>query len=449
MSQERHKLKFGALTALVVGSMIGGGIFSLPQNMASGAGAGAILIGWLITAAGMLALAFVFQTLANRKPDLDNGVYAYAKAGFGNYLGFSSAWGYWISAWVGNVSYLVLLFGTLGLFFPVFGEGNTPAAILAASLLLWALHALVLRGIREAAFIVFTADFWGQGNAELGSVLTQVKSMMLVTVWVFIGIEGASVYSARAQKRSDVGKATLIGFIGVLALLVLVNVLSAGVMKQPELAALKNPSMAYVLSHVVGDWGAAFISIGLIISLAGALLAWILLSGEILYSAASDHTMPAFFRRENKNGVPANALWVSNGAIQLFLIITLFSSSSYLDLLSLATSMILMPYFFSAVYAVLIAVRGDGYAGCEHLRRKDTVIGLIATVYGVWLLYAAGVQYLLLSALLYAPGAVVYIWARRENKQIVFTNLEKLYFACSVTGAVIAAFALYKGTLTL
>ena len=475
MSQEPHKLKFGALTALVVGSMIGGGIFSLPQNMASGAGAGAILIGWLITAAGMLALAFVFQTLANRKPDLDNGVYAYAKAGFGNYLGFSSAWGYWISAWVGNVSYLVLLFGTLGLFFPVFGEGNTPAAILAASLLLWALHALVLRGIREAAFInllttiakvvplitfialvgvafkmdVFTADFWGQGNAELGSVLTQVKSMMLVTVWVFIGIEGASVYSARAQKRSDVGKATLIGFIGVLALLVLVNVLSAGVMKQPELAALKNPSMAYVLSHVVGDWGAAFISIGLIISLAGALLAWILLSGEILYSAASDHTMPAFFRRENKNGVPANALWVSNGAIQLFLIITLFSSSSYLDLLSLATSMILMPYFFSAVYAVLIALRGDGYAGCEHLRRKDTIIGLIATVYGVWLLYAAGVQYLLLSALLYAPGAVVYIWARRENKQIIFTNLEILYFAGSVTGAVIAALALYKGTLTL
>ena len=475
MSEDNRKLKLGALTALVVGSMIGGGIFSIPQNMASGAEAGAILIGWGITAIGMLMLAFVFQTLANRKPDLDNGVYAYAKAGFGNYLGFSSAWGYWISAWIGNVSYLVLLFGTLGYFFPAFGEGNTKPAILAASILLWCVHALVLRGIKEAAFInlittiakvvplltfvalvgvafkmdVFTRDFWGQGNPELGSVLTQVKSMMLVTVWVFIGIEGASVYSARAQQRSDVGKATVLGFAGVLALLVMVNVLSAAVLTQPELAALKNPSMAYVLAHVVGDWGAAFISIGLIISLAGALLSWTLLSGEILYSAAGDQTMPAFFRKENKNGVPANALWVSNACIQIFLIITLFSSSSYLDLLYLATSMILMPYFFSAVYAVMIAARGETYDAADKQRNKDIVIGAIAVVYSVWLLYAAGVKYLLLSALLYAPGALIYIWARRENKQVVFTHLEKIYLAVLVVGAIYAAIGLSNGSLTL
>lgn len=475
MSENTQKLRLGLLVALVVGSMVGGGIFSIPQNMASGAAAGAILIGWGITAVGMLMLAFVFQTLANRKPDLDNGVYAYAKAGFGDYLGFSSAWGYWISAWIGNVSYLVLLFGTLGYFFPVFGEGNTTAAIIAASVLLWCVHILVLRGIKEAAFInlvttiakivplltfialtgvafkmdIFTTDFWGQGNVALGSVLNQVKSMMLVTVWVFIGIEGASVYSARAERRSDVGKATVLGFIGVLSLLVMVNVLSAGVMTQPELAALKNPSMAYVLEHVVGSWGAAFISIGLIISLAGALLSWTLLCGEILYSAAKDKTMPSFFRKENKNGVPANALWVSNIAIQVFLIITLFSSSSYLDLLYLATSMILMPYFFSTIYAVMIAVRCDGYEVNDPQRNKDILIGVIAVAYSVWLLYAAGVKYLLLSALLYAPGAILYIKARLENKQLVFTNLEKIYFAASVIGAVVAAFGLANGTLTL
>ena len=100
MSEPGQKLRLGALIALVVGSMIGGGIFSLPQNMAARADVGAVLIGWGITAVGMLALAFVFQTLANRKPELDSGVYAYAKAGFGDYMGFSSAWGYWISAWL-------------------------------------------------------------------------------------------------------------------------------------------------------------------------------------------------------------------------------------------------------------------------------------------------------------------------------------------------------------
>ncbi|MDO4724590.1 MAG: arginine-ornithine antiporter [Comamonadaceae bacterium] len=474
MAQE-SKLRLGALTALVVGSMIGGGIFSIPQNMAAGAAAGAVLIGWGVTAIGMLMLAFVFQTLANRKPELDNGVYAYAKAGFGNYLGFSSAWGYWISAWLGNVSYLVLLFGTLGYFFPAFGEGNTTAAIAGASLVLWFVHALVLRGIKEAAFInlvttitkvvplltfialvglafkmdVFTADFWGRGNAELGSVLTQVKSMMLVTVWVFIGIEGASVYSARAQTRSDVGKATVLGFIGVLLLLVMVNVLSAGVMSQPELAKLKNPSMAHVLSHVVGDWGAAFISIGLIVSLAGALLSWTLLSGEILYSAAKDQTMPAFFRRENRNGVPANALWVSNGAIQIFLIFALVYGQSYLDLIYLATSMILIPYFFSAIYAVMIAVRGEGYGEADPQRNWDMLIGALAMAYSIWLLYAAGLKYLLLSALLYAPGAIVYAKARIENGKPVFNDIEKLYFAASLIGAVYAGYGLYKGTLTI
>ncbi|WP_347484754.1 arginine-ornithine antiporter [Vandammella animalimorsus] len=474
MAQE-GKLRLGALTALVVGSMIGGGIFSIPQNMAAGAAAGAVLIGWGITAIGMLMLAFVFQTLANRKPELDNGVYAYAKAGFGNYLGFSSAWGYWISAWLGNVSYLVLLFGTLGYFFPAFGEGNTTAAIIGASLVLWFVHALVLRGIKEAAFInlvttitkvvplltfialvglafkmdVFTADFWGRGNAGLGSVLTQVKSMMLVTVWVFIGIEGASVYSARAQTRSDVGKATVLGFIGVLLLLVMVNVLSAGVMSQPELAKLKNPSMAYVLAHVVGAWGAAFISIGLVISLAGALLSWTLLSGEILYSAAKDQTMPAFFRRENRNGVPANALWVSNGSIQIFLILALLYGQSYLDLIYLATSMILIPYFFSAIYAVMIAVRGEGYGQADPQRNWDMLIGALAVAYSVWLLYAAGLKYLLLSALLYAPGAIVYAKARIENGQPVFNDIEKMYFAAALVGAAYAGYGLYKGTLTI
>ncbi len=475
MSDSTQKLRLGALIALVVGSMVGGGIFSLPQNIAASASAGATLIGWLITGVGMLTLAFVFQTLANRKPDLNGGVYAYAKAGFGDYMGFSSAWGYWISAWIGNVSYMVLLFSTLGYFFPVFGEGNTLPAIICASIVLWLLHFLVLRGIREAAFIntittiakmlplalfiviaavafkmdVFTSDFWGSGNTELGSVMDQVRNMMLVTVWVFIGIEGASIFSARAEKRIDVGKATVIGFIGVLLLLVLVNILSQGILAQAELAGLKNPSMAAVLEQVVGPWGAQLISIGLIISLAGALLSWTLLCAEILFASASDHTMPEFLRKENANQVPANALWLSNGLIQLFLIITLFSESTYLSLLYLATSMILVPYFWSSAYAVLLALRGETYENAAGERNKDLLIALISTLYAVWLVYAAGVQYLLLSALLYAPGAILFAKAKRELGQPVFTGVEKLIFIAVLIGAGIAAFGLYDGFLSL
>jgi len=475
MAGNPRQLKLSALVALVVGSMIGGGVFSLPQNMAASASAGAILIGWAITAVGMLSLAFVFQTLANRKPELDAGVYAYAKAGFGDYMGFSSAWGYWISAWIGNVSYFVLLFSTLGYFFPMFGEGNTLPAVIGASVVLWGVHLLVLRGIRQAAFInlistlakivplllfiviaavafrldVFTADFWGQAKPELGSVMQQVRNMMLVTVWVFIGIEGANVYSARAERRSDIGKATVIGFVSVLALLVLVNVLSMGILSQAELAGLKNPSMAGVLEHVVGRWGAILISVGLVVSLAGALLAWTLLCAEILFAGARDHTMPSFLRKENANHVPANALWLSNGLIQLFLIITLFNASTYLSLLYLATSMILVPYFWSAAYAVLVSLRGEGYAGQPGERRKDLSIAVIATLYAIWLVYAGGMQYLLLSALLYAPGALFFAKAKHELGQPVFTALEKAIFAAVLIGAAIAAYGLYAGFLSL
>ncbi len=475
MSADSGKLRLGALIALVVGSMIGGGIFSLPQNMAASAGPGAVLIGWVVTGIGMLALAFVFQMLANRKPDLDGGVYAYARAGFGDYMGFSSAWGYWISAWIGNVSYLVLLFSTLGYFFPVFGEGNTPTAIACASLLLWSLHFLVLRGIREAAIInlittiaklvplvvfilvasiafkhdIFTMDLWASENASLGSVMNQVKGMMLVTVWVFIGIEGASIFSARAEKRSDVGKATVIGFIAVMLLLVLVNVLSMGIMSQPELAALKNPSMAGVLEHVVGKWGAILISIGLLVSLGGALLSWTLLCAEIIFSSAKDNTMPAFLRAENANKAPVNALWLTNSLIQLFLIITLFNSSTYLSLLYLATSMILIPYFWSAAYALLLTLRGETYALPSGERNKDLAIAALATLYAVWLVYAAGMHYLLLSALLYAPGAILFAKAKREQGLQVFTRIEKAVFTFVVAGAGLAATGLYQGWLAL
>ncbi|MCS3420951.1 arginine-ornithine antiporter [Pseudomonas yamanorum] len=475
MSESPGKLRLGALVALVVGSMIGGGIFSLPQNMAASADVGAVLIGWVITAVGMLTLAFVFQTLANRKPNLDGGVYAYAKAGFGDYMGFSSAWGYWISAWLGNVGYFVLLFSTLGYFFPIFGEGNTPAAVIGASVLLWAVHFLVLRGIKEAAFInlvttvakvvplvlfvlialfafkldIFTADIWGVKNPDLGSVMNQVRNMMLVTVWVFIGIEGASIFSSRAEKRSDVGKATVIGFITVLLFLMLVNVLSLGIMTQPELAKLQNPSMAAVLEHVVGHWGAVLISVGLIISLLGALLSWVLLCAEIMFAAAKDHTMPEFLRKENANHVPVNALWLTNAMVQVFLVITLFSASTYLSLIYLATSMILVPYLWSAAYALLLAVRGETYENALRERKKDLFIGAVALIYAVWLLYAGGTKYLLLSALLYAPGAILFAKAKHELGKPIFTNVEKLIFAAVVIGALVAAYGLYDGFLTL
>lgn len=462
-------LGLGLLSALVVGSILGSGIFGLPQNMAAGAGAGAIVIGWAITGAGMLMLAFTYQLLALRRPALDNGVYAYARALSGEYVGFNAAWGYWVSAWIGNVGYLVAAFGALGYFVPAFGEGNTGAAVLGASVVVWAVHALVLRGIQGAAvlngvitlakvlplllFIVLVAlafrvdtfrlDFWGAPS--LGSVLDQVRSTMLVTVWVFIGIEGASVYSARAARREDVGRATLIGFLVCLALLMAVSLLSLGIATQPELAGLKNPSMAPVLERVVGTWGAVLVYGGLIVSVGGGFLAWTLLAAESLFTPAGGGVMPAWLARQNGRGVPANALWLTNGMVQLFLLLTLWSKASYLALISLSTAMILVPYLFSAAYGLKVAWQGEGAAAA---RAPIGYTGL-AVVYCVWLLYAAGLKYLLLSALLYAPGALVYLLARREREQRPFTAAEAVLLAALVVLAGVSAALLWSGRLGL
>jgi arginine:ornithine antiporter / lysine permease len=470
-----NKLGLLPLAALVVGSMIGGGVFSLPQNMAKGASPGAVIIGWLITGIGMLALAFVYQGLSTRKPALDAGPYAYARAGFGDFVGFNSAWGYWLSAWIGNVSYVVLIFGALSYFYPAFGaEGNTWQAIVGASVLLWLVHALVLMGVRQAAIInvvttiaklapififvvailvafnlpTFNIDFWGAGVPALGDIMTQVKSTMLVTLWVFIGIEGASVVSGRAENRADIGRATILGFVVALAVYLLVSLLSFGVMTQPELAALPGAaSMANVLEKAVGPWGSVLVRIGLVVSVAGAFLSWTLFAAEIPYRAAKEGMLSQAFATENQNGAPAGALWITNILVQLFLLLTLYSNSTYLALFYIASAAILVPYVFSGIYALKLALTGEGYDASEG-RGRDMFVGAIASIYGIWLLYAAGPNYLFMCAILYALGIPVYWWARQARRETAFNMIEALIAAGIVIAAGIAGYLMWTGAIS-
>jgi arginine:ornithine antiporter/lysine permease len=468
------KLSLLPLTGLVVGSMIGGGVFNLPSDMSAHASPGAIMIGWAITGVGMLMLAFVYQGLAVRKPELNSGPYAYARAGFGPYIGFQSAWGYWISAWLGNVSYAVAIFSSLAFFFPVFGKGNNLQSVIGASAALWVLHWIVLKGVRQAAFVnmvttaaklapltafvliaiigfnyqKFTLNFWGTGPGGLGSIAEQVRSTMIVTLWVFIGIEGASVYSARAAKRSDVGTATVIGFLGALTIYVLVSLLSTGILAQKDLAGLPVPSMAGVLESLVGKWGAAMVSIGLVVSVGGAFLSWTMLCAEIPFAAAKDGSFPKWFAKENASGSPSNSLWITNGLVQVFLIVTLFANSSYQFLYTIASVAILPPYVFSGAYALKLAVTGESYEGAGSKRTIDLVIGLLATIYGLWLCYAAKLSELLLATLLFAPATILYVIARRERRERLFTLPEAMIAAAITAVALVALYRVITGGIS-
>ena len=469
------KLSRGALVALVVGSMVGAGIFTLPAAFGRTTGGLGALIAWCIAGTGMLMLAFVFQTLSLRKPDLDAGIYAYAKAGFGNYLGFASAVGYWIACCLADTACLILIKATLGQFFPVFGDGSTTVAILAASVLLWAVHIMVLRGVREAAALntiatvakivpiaifivvviagfkgeVFAMNFWGGEERTLSGVASQVRNTMLVTVFVFVGIEGASVYSRYAKRREDVGVATVLGFLGVLCLLVLVTMFSYGILLRADLAALATPSMAGVMEAIVGPWGAVFVSIGLLISVLGNYLSWSLLAAEVLHSAGKSNTMPAFLGRENENKVPAAALWMTNIVIQVFLIVAWFADYAFTLALKMTSSMTLIPYLLVAAYALKLASTGETYAAGDRGRTGDWVRGAIATLYAAGMIYAGGLKFLLLSALLYAPGTILYYFARREQKAVLFAPAEMIVFGALCIAALAALVALISGALSI
>jgi arginine:ornithine antiporter/lysine permease len=460
---------------MVVGSMVGSGIFSLPRTFGIATGPFGAIIAWIIAAGGMYTLARVFQALAERKPDLDAGVYAYAKAGFGDYPGFLAVLGYWIGSCIGNVSYWVLIKATLGAFFPVFGDGNTIMAILVASVGIWLFHFMILRGIQQAAFInqivtiakivpilvfivilifafkldLFRANFWGGEGYADASLFDQIRATMLVTVFVFLGIEGASVYSRYAQKRSHVGVATIFGFIGVTTLMVLVTLLPYAVLQRQEIAGMRQPSMAAVLEAVVGPWGAVFISVGLLISVLGAYLAWSLICAEVLSVAAKNKDMPKVFATENKNKVPAAALWLTNIVVQLFVISTYWSRDAFTLFLNLTSVMALIPFFLAALYGVLVAKRGEAYKTRPEERTRDLIFAAIATIYTLFLIYAAGFKFLVLSAILYGPGTVLYFWTRREQGKKMFSTVEWIVFLVTAVLCIVGIHGLATGYITV
>lgn len=474
MASTDQKMSRMQLTAMVVGGMVGAGIFSLPRTFANATGPMGAIIAWLIAGTGMYMLARVFQSLAERKPDIDAGVYAYAKAGFGDYPGFLSAFGYWISSCIGNVSYWVLIKSTLGAFFPVFGDGNTVTAIAVASVGIWAFHFMILRGVQQAAFInsivtvakiipilvfivilffafkldLFRANLYG-GDLTVG-LFEQVKATMLVTVFVFIGIEGASVYSRFAKKRSDVGSATILGFIGVTGLMVLVTLLPYAVLERAEIAGLRQPSMATVLEAVVGHWGAIFVSIGLIVSVLGAYLAWSLICAEVLFTAAKTKDMPKVFAGENANKTPAAAVWMTTIIVQLFVISTYFSRDAFALMLNLTSAMTLIPYLFVAAYGLLIAKRRETYDQRPQERGRDLVLAALATVYTIFMILAGGLKFILLSAILFAPGTLLYFIARREQGKPVFAKVSDwVIFGATSIGAVVGVYGLATGAITI
>jgi len=473
---ERRKLGLIPLAGVVVGSMIGGGAFNLPENMASGAQLGAVTVAWIITFAGMFFLSNAFRTLADKRPDLKAGIYRYAQEGFGPLAGFQMAWGYWLSSAFGNVAFAVLLMQMLAFFFPVFGDGKNWLSIIGGSVLIWTMHFIVLSGVKRAAGLTvfssivnvitisvtliimalfvrraqFSFDVWGQ-QEHLGSILTQVKSTMLVTLWAFLGIEAAVVVSDRAKGPRQVGMATFTGLAVCTLLYFLLSALPFGVMGQKELAGLSNPSAAYVLQALIGHWGAVFVILSLLFSEMFCWLAWTILVAELPYEGAKGGVFPRFLSRENRHHAAAPSLWMSSIVMQITMFVVLFAQNAWTWLISITDVTSLPPYLASTAFLCLYASKPGYQASASETRGMAVWTGILGTLYSAWLLCAAGPKFLLLSTVIFAIGLPVFWYAQKERApdRPVFTRTELAVAIALVIAAIVAAVLFATGFVSI
>ena len=445
---EKQGLGLFKLTCFAIGTTLASGVFSMFSDMAqNGAGTLAVMIGWAIAGVGMYGLAMCFNRLSIVRPELKSGIYAYAREGFGEYIGFNSAWGYWISAILSQVSFATLLFAALGQFMPVFAGGNNLASIIGASIIVWLFTFMVMGGVQEAvtinaviviakivpilAFIVFVIflgpfdlnifldNFFGEDTGL--SLSQQILETTYTTVWIFTGIEGAVVISGRARSTAVAGKATELSFLTLLILYVMISILSMGVMPRSELAGLASPAMAGLLASVVGPWGATLINIGVIISIAGAMFSYTIVTADSAFAPAVYGCFPRFLTGENKKGAPRAALLVTGAIIQILLIVVYFQSSTYQAMYTLATSAIMIPFVLSALFCLKTTIE-DRRAHRNNVNFKTWLVSILGTVYGLWMLYATGMDNVIISAMIFAPGVLFYGWSRIQNRQRVFES---------------------------
>ena len=475
------KLGVMGLAAIVVSSMIGGGIFSLPQNMAAGASVGTVLVAWLITGFGMFFIANTFRILAVAKPDLTSGIYMYARDGFGPYVGFSIGWGYWLCQIFGNVGYAVITMDALNYFFPgYFVGGNNIASIIGGSLLIWCFNFIVLKGVKQATFLntigtiaklvplalfiiimffvfkinKFDLDFWGDqiiNGKTLGSFSGQLKSTMLVTLWAFIGIEGAVVLSDRAKNQETVGRATFLGFIGCLSIYVFLSVLPYGFLTQAELSNIPNPSTAGVLEKVIGKPGAWLMNIGLLIAVLSSWLSWTLIAAEMPFAMAKNGNFPEIFKKENSVSSPTVSLWITSIVMQLSMFMVYFSNNAWNTMLSVTGVMVLPAYFMSTAYLWKIVENGEYPTNINIGRSSALITSILGCIYALWLIYAAGLTYLLIAVVFFTIGIPIFLWTQKQNNQNnqKIATYEKVIMFILILISIFAIYALTRGIVKI
>jgi APA family basic amino acid/polyamine antiporter len=423
-----------ACTSLVVGNMIGSGIFLLPASLAPYGGIS--VLGWAFTTLGAVCLALVFAKLASLVPKA-GGPYAYTRVGFGDFTGFWIAWGYWISTWSGNAAISVAMVSYLRVFVPAMESTALACAVAVAAI--WVLTWVNCRGLRAAGWmqvattvlklvplsgIALFGIFWLKKehfvpfNPTGASGFSAVSAVAALTLWSFLGLESATI-PAEAVDRPEktIPRATVIGTLAVAVVYILGTVAVMGALPREVLAKSGAP-FADAARAMWGDWAYYFVGFGAVIACFGALNGWILVQGQIPMAAAQDRLFPGQFGRLSRAGVPAFGLVVSSLLVTALLLFNYSGTHHLVEIFDyvilLATLSTLVPYVFCAMAEVMILVRdrprfrGERFTG-------SVIIALAAFAYSGWAIYGSGARTVMFGFLLLVAGIPVYVLLRRQQ----------------------------------
>jgi APA family basic amino acid/polyamine antiporter len=434
MNTPAPELGLWMCTALVVGNMIGSGVFLLPASLAP---YGALSIfGWLFSTTGAVLLALVFARLSRMVPQT-GGPYAYTKAGFGDFAGFLVGWGYWISTWSGNAAIAVAFVSYLGVFLPILNTGGMLAAA-AAIATVWVLTFVNGIGVRTAGIVqlvttilkivpltfigIFGLFYMNGKNFALSHaggepVFTGITSAAALALWAFLGLESATVPADNViRPEKTIPRATILGTLLAAVVYILGTVAVMGVIPQAALKTSTAP-FADAAKAMWGDWAGYAVAAGAAISCFGALNGWILLQGQLPRAAAIDGLFPIFFKRLSSRGTPVAGLVVSSILITLLVMANytrgLVGMFTFIILLSTLTT--LFPYVLSTMSLLMIFIRER-----ERFRREpilgSSIIAVLAFAYSLWAIGGSGQETVFWGFLLLMGSVPVYVWIKHSQR---------------------------------
>jgi APA family basic amino acid/polyamine antiporter len=430
-------------TALVIGNMVGSGIFTLPAALSGEAGPASI-IALVFTGIGALLLALVFANLGRAYPKT-GGPYHYVRRAFGDFLGFQTAWAYWIAAWVGNAAIAVAFAGYLGVFWGDVNTKNWLAAVVAVAAV-WFFTLVNIAGARETgwaqvvttvlkfvplAVIGIVGLFYIDGGnftpfaPAAGGFDWHINAAATLALWAFIGLESATVPAEEVKDpERTIPRATMLGTVAttllyVVALVAIVGVLSPAVLNGSSAPFADAADAMWAGTFLGLAWG-KWIALVAMAATLGALNGWILLTARVSLAAADDGLFPKpFSQLHGKRRTPVIGLVVSSALVSGLVFYNWNASfgERFTDIVLLATWMTLIAYAYAAAAEVVLFIRDRALFSRTRLLR-DSVVASLAFAYSVWAIWGSGEEWLAKGFMLLLFGIPVFVWMRwRQSRQ--------------------------------